>query len=379
MSKREDADRLHEETAVLRQNRERREQDEADRKRRTDQKEPNSAAWNSPVADRTAVHTSTAKLDDDRDRRYWFREKLANWREVNHKYRNIAGDVIARHVLWFSSQPGILIVDVFVFSAVGREMAKNAKTVFGAGEWVIPLAIVAMPLAYLVIELVTGSGIKEEERNWKGTSFAVLVWLGVPFIVVGFSFVDSVLIGGNPAKTIGTATLTAIIFLTTGRGILALAAHGAILFFGPQIIEANGYVIFKVKEFYLSWRLDRLDRAIAVGERNVETSFRNYYARFHAGNNGGNGNNSNGSPNAGPFSARERRVVNRAFGDEVIEDPKTGQKTTEDPEPPENDPRPNANRYAEPEAVNNTKNEDTSDPGAPGDGYDMDGEDEIRP
>lgn len=388
MPRREDAERLREQTDRLRQTRE---QKAWDRARRKDDR-TRAHAEDDNESKLRAVEATTQKLEQDRDEYAWIDAKLENWNERNFKYQDLAGDAIARHIFWMCCILGILVIDTLLLGAAGPQIAKTAKASFGAGNWIVPAATVALSLSYIGLELCAGFNLNGKRRDLKGTSFAVLVGLAMPLTVLGLSLLNSGLISNQSGKVVGAATFRAITFTSIIFTLIALAAHGGVLIFGKQMVKGVGYAVYKLNQMRLVRRRNLLERSIAQGPDAVVSDFRAFYNAF---NNGQNGNNNRGSENgsaaaSAPYGARMRGVVNEVFEDEIFEEPhKRQQKDNNDygasskDQSKENQTREHREdtRPSEPVAEESNaekENNSQANPAAQQDAYDWDGEDELR-
>ena len=387
MPRTDDTERLRAQTDRLRQKRERKDRDRARRK----EYRKREHAQDENESKLRAVQASTQQLEQDRDEHAWIDAKLENWNERNIKYQNLAGDAIARHIFWICCILAILVIDTLLLGAAGPQIAKTAKASFGAGNWIVPAATVALSLSYIGLELCTGFNLDGKRRDLKGTSFAILVALAMPLTVLGLSLLNSGLISNQSGKVVGAATFRAITFTSIIFTVIALAAHGAVLIFGKQMVKGVGYAVYKLNQIRLARRRNLLERSIAQGPDAVVSDFRAFYNAF---NNGQNGNNNRGSENGSaaanaPYGARMRGVVNEVFEDEIFEEPhKRQQKDNNDygasskDQSKENQTREHREdtRRSEPvaEESNAEKENSQANPAAQQDAYDWDGEDELR-
>lgn len=388
MPRTDDTERLRAQTDRLRQKRERKDRDRARRK----EYRKREHAQDDNESKLRAVQASTQQLEQDRDEHAWIDAKLENWNERNFKYQDLAGDAIARHIFWISCILGILVIDTLLLGAAGPQIAKTAKASFGAGNWIVPAATVALSLSYIGLELCTGFNLDGKRRDLKRTLFAVLVGLAMPLTVLGLSLLNSGLVSNESGKVVGTATFRAITFTSIIFTLIALAAHGAVLLFGRRMIRGIGYAVYKINQMRLVRRRNLLERSLARGPRSVEADFRAFYNGFHnSQNSNNNGNSENGSPaqNA-PFGARTRRVVNEVFEDEVFEEPhERAQKARHDNgradknhsnegQPPEHQEAKPSRDPADEQPTAENENNGQANPAAPRGAYDWEGEDELR-
>src|SRR5260370_16363111 len=107
MARQDRAARMRADTERLRQERESKEQARARRAERE------TASTN--LGD---VQRSAGQLEQDREELEFVEEQGVNWEERNYKYRDLAGDAIARQIFWLFSPVGILLIAPLFLSAI---------------------------------------------------------------------------------------------------------------------------------------------------------------------------------------------------------------------------------------------------------------------
>jgi len=310
MASRYDAEALNAETDRIIREREHEERETAEIYRRQMSDE-----------DLSAVQTSARLLDGYDGKLEWSYACLRNWNERNRGFMNASAAGVAEQVLWLGALIGIAVIDTLVLSFAGREIAKGfaeyLRSSVGEVAWIVPISTFLFALSYLLVELCTGN--KTNIRSGAATdsrisSFAVLMWLVLPIFVVGFSLINSGVFSSDPTR-VGTATFNAGIFRAVGLGLIALVTHGFVLWFGGNIVTAFGYSLFKLKQFWIRHRINRLDRLSNQARTTVETRFRGFYNSVNSENPNADGP----PPKVGPFGSTTASVVNDVFDDDIIE------------------------------------------------------------
>lgn len=376
MPGRDDADKLNRETERLRNERERQEREKA--KKDTEEKARLTRKTNQNNLEK--VRKSAHRLDALRDTRIYLLAAIENWEERNHRFRNLDAWTIASHVIWSVSPVSVVATDTLLLSVSGRELLRSAapflEAMFGQAEAIVPIAIFLFAVGYISLELCTGHELDADRAKRRRVirTFAVVMSLALPVLVIGFSLINAGLISGSAARPIGSATFAAAIIRAAGLGAVAIVAHGFILLFGGQIVEGVGYDLYKVVQMTLRFRLNRCDRQIAAETPRVEGGFTHFYSEFN------NGNDENGSGGAGPFGATTRKVVNDVFDDDIIEEPAGSTRTAEPDNSGSHESADSPGQEDDAAGDGQTARSSEPDQGQarPGMGYDMDGEDEVR-
>lgn len=399
MPTRNDAQALDQETEQFIADRERREQEQARRDADAKGAQAQAAARENQDASFSVVQENSSRIESNEEELVWWRSVLRNWNERNREFMNISAPEIAGLMLWLATPLGVTTIDLLILSYVGREVAKGATEVFkgaAGGAWIVPLAVIAFTLAYIAVELAVGASrestrLSSEQRR-RAAQIALLLWLALPIFIVIFSLVNSGVFSTDAARTIGRGTLTAAFVRAIGFGMFALAAHGFILFFGPAIVNASGYAVFKSKQVRITRRIRDLERRIRAARGSVEHGVRDFHRAVSTGS------DSSGEVSTGPFSTTTTRVVNETFGQEVIEPPArppqaarpatrpsdgsapAGTGTGQDGE--DEGPAPRQTSQAAPGAAASARGPafdgQANDPEWPGTIYDMSDEDEVR-
>lgn len=373
MPSQNNAANLRDETARLRAERERNERENRAREERAE----NEAHLNS-------VQMSVQTLAQARQERELTDARLENWEVRNPAFTSVAVSDIAGYGLWIGSAVGVAFMDNMLLGDAAREIAKGytkaLKSIVGNGEWIILFAIIAFPIAYILMEIAVGYRFGIERKvgqiSFLTGAFAVLAWLTLPIIIIGFSLSNSGLLSNDPDKIIGKATLWATIFRVGGSGLTAIVMHGFVLWNGARIAKAISYVVFKIRQILLRRKLNRLNRQIGLATTDVESGFRDYYDGF---NNRQTQETEAGETGikAGPFGARTRQVVNEVFDQEVIEEPSAPtQKDAPQPEAAHHTAAPDNSANRNPQNAANDGNPNTNQSNFV---FDMNGEDEVRP
>jgi hypothetical protein len=393
-----DANTLHRETDRLIAEREHQEQEQARRDTSAERARAAAAARSRRDATFAAVQENTSRIENHEEELVWCRAVLRNWNERHRELLNISAAEISAFMLLLASPLGVVTIDLLVLSYAGREVAKGAIELFKgsvAAAWIVPAAVIAFTFAYIVVELAIGASrdntrLSREQRR-RAAQLAILLWLALPTFIAIISLANSGVFSTDAARTIGRGTITVAIVRAAGFAMFALAAHGFILFFGPAIIDAIGYAVFKVRQMRVRRRIRDLERGTRVARSRVESGVRDYHRSVTSDADGR-------SASTGPFSTTTTRVVNETFGQEVIEPPPrrhrqqhersrpggnspagdgwgTGQEDDDEGTPtPRPQPAPRAARTG----TDFTADHDGGDPEWPGTIYDMSDEDEVR-
>lgn len=262
--------------------------------------------------------------------------------------------------------PAVYWLDVFLLSGNAKQIAKD----FAQGnQTLIYSAIFAVPLMILLTEAYFQTQWSVAQTRGQlllwGTA-AVAMCVAIPAAIVGFSMATSVNSGGVRSAQVQNWHLF-------GKAALAFFAHFAILLGGRRLHEAKNYVIFKFQDRLLERRINRFAHQIQIDEAALTSTFTDYFRQLNDFNAVYVGQ----GIEPGPFDEITRSEINRVFGYEIIaaphnQNPATADKNNDggsgnnDSGAATNNPPPNP--------INPNQNNQPN-----GFGFDMDGEDEVRP
>jgi len=272
--------------------------------------------------------------------------------------------LMSMSIVLLAVYPAVYLLDLFLLSGNAKHLAKD----FANGNQILIYAtIFLLPLVVLAFEtgFQTQWAIAETRgQMWKWGIASVAMCFAVPATIIGFSMATTSNVGGARTAQVQNWQLL-------GKAALAFFAHFAILLGGKRLHEAKNYLIFKVRDKWLERRINRLTRQTRRNETDLVNAFNQYFqqrADFNAAY-------PQNQIEPGPFDETTRNEINQAFGYEIIAAPLNQNPPTDnngggtDGGTPNNTPPTNPINPANPNPNNQLNNF----------GFEMDGEDEVRP
>ena len=309
--------------------------------------------------------------------------KQSNWASLQTEFTESdlsPAFLISTSLLLLLIYPAAYLLDTFLLSGNAKQIAKDFaqgnQTLIYAAIFVIPLVIL-LTEAYFQTQwaIATTRG-----QMWLWGAASVLMCLAVPATIVGFSMATA---GGG---SIGTRAAQVQSWHLIGKAVLAFFAHFAILLGGSRLHQAKTYLIFKVKDKLLDRRSRRLAREIERDATALTNTFNDYFQQLS----NFNAAYAERRIEPGPFDALTRREINQAFGYEIIAAPPETNPPTQSGAAPANNSD-GATPAADSETgAGHPATEASNPPVNPANpvnpnqnnqpqGFDMHGEDEVRP
>lgn len=265
-------------------------------------------------------------------------------------------------------------LDVLLLSHNAKLLVKDFA---GGNQTLIYAAIFGVPLVILLLESyfqTQWAVAKTSGQKWLWGILSVLMCVALPLAIVGFSMATTSFKEGTRAALVQNWQLF-------GKAALAFFAHAAILLGGKTLHEAKNYFVFKIKDKSLERQSNRLLRNIDGAETALTNRFTEYFRLL----NDFNAEYAQNRIEPGPFNKLAREEINRVFGYEVIaaqpnQNPPVNAVTNDGGAPTNPPVTPNTAPpvpaaatavAATPHPVNQSNGNNF--------GFDMNGEDEVRP
>lgn len=281
--------------------------------------------------------------------------------------------IIATYLVLLLIYAAAYWLDVLLLSHNAKLLVKDFAN---GNQTLIYASILGLPLVVLQMETyfqTQWTAAKTTGQKWLWGSLSVVMCLAIPVTIVGFSMATS----SAPAKDNDKVAIrTALVqnWQLIGKAVLAFFAHSAILLGGNRLHEAKSYLIYKVKDISLLWQNGRLSGQINRAETNLTNQFNDYYRQL----NNFNSAHPQNRIEAGPFNQITREEINRVFGYEIIAAPLNQIPPPNNNEGGADNGSGEAIPYVLPPDQPLPENQDQNNQ-ANNFGFDMDGEDEVRP
>jgi len=305
------------------------------------------------VAHRTAFHR------DERNRRQEAKREL----ESQHPdFANaIAGKITGNYIIALSAV-AVVFIDMLLFGALADFLVRLG---FGGNHAMILAAKIVLPILIVWLELKMSTLISMEQENYiEGMGRSKQYWFYLAFGILLVCVMPAISLATTLALRAGTQAGARLAFdaMSIGLALLALIAHGMVLFGGQSANRAMAHLVFDTKRR----RLNNVIRRSALRYQReadqliiITTNYINSFTDH-------NTLHQDARIDPGPFDRITREIVNEVFGYEVIQAPAGpgGTRLTEAHatvvNPPQNPPAQESAEHGD-----RTVQEDAEDTGQP--------------
>ena len=263
---------------------------------------------NRDIAHRAAAHR------DARTRRQAAKTGL----ELRHPdFANaIAGKITGNYIIALSAI-AVVFIDILLFGALADFLVRLG---FGGNPAFILAAKIILPIMVVWLELKLATLLAmEQEKHIEGMGRTRQYWFYLSFGIMIVCIMPAISLATTLAIRSGTPAGARLAFdaMAIGLAVLALAAHGLVLFGGQGANRAMAHVVFNVKHRNLNRSIQRSDiryrreaNQLIVATTSYINAFTDHNMRY---------------PDAriepGPFDRVTRETVNEVFGYEVVQAP----------------------------------------------------------